>query len=125
LYLIVLVLLVLLLVLLLIVVVCSLWQELKSAGAEVIACVSVNDPFVMREWGIAQKTEGKVMMLADGDASFSKAIGMSVDKGAAMGVRSNRYAMVVDKDMKVEAVMLEKEGYGETSAESVLKFLKA
>jgi len=104
---------------------CSLWQELKSAGAEVIACVSVNDPFVMREWGIAQKTEGKVMMLADGDASFSKAIGMSVDKGAAMGVRSNRYAMVVDKDMKVEAVMLEKEGYGETSAESVLKFLKA
>jgi len=101
------------------------WQELKSAGAEVIACVSVNDPFVMREWGIAQKTEGKVMMLADGDASFSKAIGMSVDKGAAMGVRSNRYAMVVDKDMKVEAVMVENGGYGETSAESVLKFLKA
>lgn len=55
-----------------------------------IACVSVNDPFVMREWGIAQKVEGKVTLLADGNASFSTAIGMAVDKGAAMGVRSNR-----------------------------------
>mmetsp|Transcript_26560 Transcript_26560/g.64102 ORF Transcript_26560/g.64102 Transcript_26560/m.64102 type:complete len:138 (-) Transcript_26560:153-566(-) len=99
-------------------------EDLKKAGAEVIACVSVNDPFVMREWGLAQKVGDKVKMLADGNGAFSTAIGQIVDKGAAMGKRSNRYAMVVDKDMKVEALMLEKEGFGETSAEKVLEFLK-
>lgn len=65
-------------------------QELKNAGVDVVACVSVNDPFVMREWGIARGVDGKVVMLADGNAAFSTAIGQAVDKGAAMGVRSNR-----------------------------------
>mmetsp|Transcript_18795 Transcript_18795/g.36557 ORF Transcript_18795/g.36557 Transcript_18795/m.36557 type:complete len:80 (+) Transcript_18795:216-455(+) len=78
----------------------------------------------MREWGIAQKVDGKVKMLADGNGAFSTAIGQIVDKGAAMGMRSNRYAMVLDKDMKVEALMLEQGSYGETSAEKVLEFLK-
>eukprot|EP00286_Rhodomonas_abbreviata_P025838 CAMPEP_0181313066 /NCGR_PEP_ID=MMETSP1101-20121128/14046_1 /TAXON_ID=46948 /ORGANISM="Rhodomonas abbreviata, Strain Caron Lab Isolate" /LENGTH=188 /DNA_ID=CAMNT_0023419987 /DNA_START=111 /DNA_END=677 /DNA_ORIENTATION=- len=102
----------------------NLNDDLKAAGVEVVACVSVNDPFVMAEWGKAQKVDGKVMMLSDGNGKFSESIGQLVDKGGPMGMRSNRYAMVLDKDMKVELMALEDGGYGKTSAEAVLEFLK-
>ena len=69
---------------------------LKAAGIDEIWCVSVNDAFVMGAWGRDQKTSGKVRMMADGSADFTKAAGLTLDlttKG--MGVRSQRYSMLV------------------------------
>ena len=81
---------------------------LKASGVDEIWCVSVNDAFVMGAWGREQKTAGKVRMLADGSADFSKATGLTLDLTArGMGLRSNRYSMlVVDgvvKSLNVEA----------------------
>jgi peroxiredoxin len=81
---------------------------LKATGVDEIWCVSVNDAFVMGAWGRDQKTGGKVRMMADGSAEFSKAAGLTLDLTArGMGLRSNRYSMlVVDgvvKTLNVEA----------------------
>mmetsp|Transcript_29116 Transcript_29116/g.59160 ORF Transcript_29116/g.59160 Transcript_29116/m.59160 type:complete len:149 (+) Transcript_29116:270-716(+) len=103
----------------------NLHDELKAAGVDLIACVSVNDPCVMQAWGKASAADGKVVMLSDGNGTFSAAIGQLVDKSAgAMGMRSNRYAMVLDKELRVELLALEEGGYGKTSAEAVLAFVK-
>ena len=70
--------------------------ELKAAGIDEVWCVSVNDAFVMGAWGREQKTAGKVRMMADGSADFSKATGLTLDLTArGMGLRSNRYSMLV------------------------------
>lgn len=72
-------------------------QEIRSRGVELIACLSVNDAWVMGAWGKAHGAEDKVMMLADGNAEFSRAMGLHVDmQGAGFGVRSSRYAMILD-----------------------------
>jgi len=72
-------------------------DELKAAGVDEIWCVSVNDAFVMGAWGRDQKSGGKVRMMADGSAEFSKALGLILDLTArGMGVRSDRYSMLVD-----------------------------
>jgi len=83
-------------------------DELKAAGVDEIWCVSVNDAFVMGAWGRDQKTAGKVRMMADGSAAFAQATGLTLDLTArGMGVRSNRYSMLVDngvvKTLNVEA----------------------
>ena len=72
------------------------FDALKSAGVDEIWCVSVNDAFVMGAWGRDQKTGGKVRMMADGNADFAKAIGLTLDLTArGLGLRSNRYSMLV------------------------------
>ena len=82
--------------------------NLKSKGVDEIACVAVNDAFVMAAWGKEQKTEGKVRMLADGSGDFARALGLELDltKGG-LGVRSKRYAMLIDngvvKSLNIEA----------------------
>jgi peroxiredoxin len=69
---------------------------LKAAGVDEIWCVSVNDAFVMGAWAREQKTEGAVRMLADGSAAFAQATGLTLDLTAkGMGLRSNRYSMLV------------------------------
>ncbi len=69
---------------------------LTAAGVDEIWCVSVNDAFVMGAWGREQKTAGKVHMMADGSAEFSKAAGLTLDLSTrGMGLRSNRYSMLV------------------------------
>jgi peroxiredoxin len=83
-------------------------DALKAAGIDEIWCVSVNDAFVMGAWGRDQKTAGKVRMMADGSADFTKATGLTLDLTArGMGLRSQRYSMlVVDgvvKSLNVEA----------------------
>ena len=71
-------------------------DAIKAAGVDEIWCVSVNDAFVMGAWGRDQKTGGKVRMMADGSADFTKATGLTLDLGArGMGLRSNRYSMLV------------------------------
>ena len=68
----------------------------NAAGVDEIWCVSVNDPFVMGAWGREQRTSGKVRMMADGSADFTKATGLTLDLGArGMGLRSQRYSMLV------------------------------
>ena len=81
---------------------------LKAAGVDEIWCVSVNDAFVMGAWGRDQKTAGKVRMMADGSADWTKALGLTLDLTAkGMGVRSQRFSMLVDngvvKTLNVEA----------------------
>jgi peroxiredoxin len=71
-------------------------EALKAAGVDEIWCVSVNDPFVMGAWGRDQHTAGKVRMMADGSADFTKATGLTLDLSTrGMGLRSNRYSMLV------------------------------
>ena len=70
-------------------------EAFKAAGVDEIWCVSVNDPFVMGAWGRDQHTAGKVRMMADGSADFTRAAGMTFDlTGRGMGVRSQRYSML-------------------------------
>lgn len=72
-------------------------DELKKKGFDTVACTSVNDVFVLTEWAKATGADGKVMMLADGSADFAKKLGLDMDLSArGLGVRSKRYAMVVD-----------------------------
>lgn len=83
-------------------------DELKAAGVDEIWCLSVNDAFVMGAWGRDQKVAGKVRMIADGSAEFTKAVGMTLDLSArGMGLRSQRYSMLVAdgvvKTLNVEA----------------------
>ena len=91
------------------------FEELKSAGVDEIWCVSVNDAFVMGAWARDQKSVGKVRMLADGDAAFTKATGLTLDlTGKGLGLRSNRYSMLV-KDGKVASLNIEGPGKFEVS----------
>jgi len=96
--------------------------EIKGKGVDVIACLSVNDAFVMNAWGKDQKAEGKVQMLADGNGDFTRAMGLELDgSGYGLGKRSQRYAMVV-KDGVVKALNVEKPGAFEvSSADAILK----
>lgn len=90
-------------------------QELKAAGVDEIWCVSVNDAFVMGAWARDQKSMGKVRMLADGDATFTKATGLTLDlTGKGMGLRSSRYSMLI-KDGIVRTLNIEAPGKFEVS----------
>ncbi len=92
----------------------------KAAGVDEIWCISVNDAFVMGAWARDQKTEGKVRMLADGDATFTKATGLTLDlTGKGLGLRSNRYSMLV-KDGKVASLNIEGPGKFEVSDAATL-----
>ena len=74
-------------------------DELKKKGVDTIACTAVNDVFVMDEWSKATGSAGKIVMLTDDSAAFAKAIGLDIDLTAAgigLGVRSKRYAMMVE-----------------------------
>jgi len=92
----------------------------KAAGVDEIWCVSVNDAFVMGAWARDQKTGGKVRMLADGSAAFAQATGLTLDLTAkGMGLRSNRYSMLV-KDGKVVTLNIEGPGKFEVSDAATL-----
>lgn len=99
-------------------------QTLKAKGVADVVCLAVNDAFVMGAWGEAQQAGGKVRMIADGNAEFTQAIGLALDaSGFGMGVRSQRYAMVVN-DGTVQELLLEGGGgLSCSTAEAVLKTL--
>ncbi|MBN9341668.1 MAG: peroxiredoxin [Comamonadaceae bacterium] len=95
-------------------------EAFKAAGVDEIWCLAVNDAFVMGAWARDQKTAGKVRMLADGDAVFAKATGLTLDlHGKGLGLRSNRYSMLV-KDGKVVALNVEGPGKFEVSDAATL-----
>src|ERR1700688_1603133 len=96
---------------------------LKAKGVDTIACIAVNDAFVMGAWGKEHQAD-KIMMLGDGSADFVKAIGLELDRiKEGMGVRSQRYAMLVENGV-VKALNVEKPGeYAVSSAEPMLETL--
>jgi peroxiredoxin len=95
-------------------------QDLKSQGIDEIACISVNDPFVMAAWG-ERDGSGDITMLADGNGEFTEAVGLGMDGSKfGMGQRSQRYSMIVD-DGVVEQLNVEAPGeYRASSAEHML-----
>ena len=103
----------------------NMYQQYKDKGVELIICMSVNDPFVMSAWGKENNVGDKILMIGDPFLNFTKAIGAEVDKsGRGLGVRSNRYTILVD-DMKVIKLQEEKDtGSCEISAaENFLKLI--
>ena len=100
------------------------YAQLQAKGVDEIWCISVNDPFVMGAWGRDQKTTGKIRMMADGSAEYTKKLGLELDLIArGMGVRSTRYSMLVD-DGVVKSLNVEAGGKFEVSdADSMLKAL--
>src|SRR5271154_2025517 len=96
---------------------------LKKKGVDTIACLAVNDAFVMGAWGKEHQAD-QIMMLGDGNAEFTKAIGLELDRiKEGMGIRSQRYAMLVENGV-VKALNVEKPGeYAVSSAESMLETL--
>ena len=100
------------------------FDALKKKGVDLVACLSVNDAFVMGAWGKDQGAAGKVRMVADGNGDFTRAMGLELDaSGFGMGKRSQRYALVA-RDGKVEQLLVEPgPGLNASSAESVLSKL--
>lgn len=100
------------------------YDAIKAKGVDTIACISVNDAFVMDAWGKAQNAGDKVVMLADGNGDFAKATGLDADFAPyGMGTRSKRFALIVDKGVAT-GVFVEAGGAFEvSSAEAVLKAL--
>ena len=95
----------------------NMYEEYKKKGIDKIICISVNDPFVMNAWGKENNVGEKVLMMGDPFLNFTKAIGADVDKsGRGLGVRSNRYTMLID-NLKVVKLREEKDtGSCEVSA---------
>lgn len=90
--------------------------ELKAQGVDLVACLSVNDAWVMKAWAEAHDALGKIVMLADGSGAFSKALGIELDLAAhAMGVRARRGVVIVD-DGTVTAIDMEEAGKFEVSS---------
>ncbi len=100
------------------------YDAIKAKGVDEIWCISVNDPFVMGAWGRDQKVGKKIRMMADGSADFTKKVGLELDLTArGFGVRSDRYAMIVE-DGVVKSLDREAPGKFEVSdAASILKKL--
>ncbi len=99
-------------------------DDIKAKGVDTIACVAVNDAFVMDAWGKTQNADN-LLMLGDGNGDFTKALGLELDgSGFGLGQRSKRYSMVVE-DGKVTALNVEPDGAGiqESTAEKILEAL--
>src|SRR6201996_876975 len=96
-------------------------DEIKAKGVDAIVCLSVNDAFVMGAWGDQQKVGDKVMMLADGNGDFTKALGLEMDGTKfGMGKRSQRYSMIVDDGVVKEINVEEPGAFSVSSAEHIL-----
>ena len=96
-------------------------KDLKDKGVDIVACVSVNDPFVMKAWGEDRNVGEDVLMLSDGNGEFTSAIGLEMDgSGFGLGTRSQRYAMIIE-DGVVSALNVESgPGLDVSSAETIL-----
>jgi peroxiredoxin len=98
-------------------------DKIKAAGVDTIVCMAVNDAFVMGAWGKAQNAEA-LLMLADGVAEFTKALDLVLDaSGFGLGIRCQRFAMIVEDGVVSELFMEPEGGIDVSSAENVLKSL--
>ena len=95
--------------------------DLKSKGIDTVACMAVNDVFVMNAWGKHSNVEDKVLMLADGNGEYAKALGLELDaKGFGMGMRGKRFAVVVDDGVAKQVLVEEPGEFRVSSADHVL-----
>jgi peroxiredoxin len=96
-------------------------NDLRAKGVDTVACIAVNDPFVMKAWGKSQAADGKVTMIADGNAEYTKALGLEFDAtGFGMGIRGQRFAAIIE-DGVVKQLNVEAKGeFKVSSAEYVL-----
>ena len=94
-------------------------DKIKAKGVDAIYCVSVNDAFVMKAWGESQNAQ-HIDMLADGDASFTRALGLEKETAGFGGIRSKRYAMVVENGVVTELFIEQDKEFVISSAEAVL-----
>lgn len=98
--------------------------DLKAKGVDEIACISVNDAFVMGAWGEHQNAGGKVRMLGDGNGDFTRTLGLELDATKfGMGKRSQRYSMIVDNGVVKQLNVEEPGAFAVSSAEHMLKQL--
>ncbi|WP_223669085.1 peroxiredoxin [Kangiella shandongensis] len=98
------------------------YDKLKEKGVDTVACMAVNDAFVMDAWGKSQNAED-LLMVADGNADFSEALGLEMDAtGFGMGVRSKRFALIAE-DGTVTALEVDEKGFEKSSAENILEQL--
>ncbi|MGA8297790.1 MAG: peroxiredoxin [Acidimicrobiales bacterium] len=96
-------------------------EDLKGKGVDLIACISVNDAYVMGAWGQAQGTGDAVMMLGDGNGEFTRAVGLDYDMTAAgLGVRSRRYAMILQDGVVTYLGVESQPGVSVSGADAVL-----
>ncbi len=99
-------------------------DALQAKGVDTIACIAVNDPFVMNAWAKDQGVDGRITMLADGSGMFTKALGLELDLMArGLGMRSQRYAMVVENGRVTSLQVEPPGGFDVSKAESVLAAL--
>ena len=97
---------------------------LKAKGVDTIACIAVNDAWVMDAWGRDQGVGDDIIMLADGSGEFTKSLGLDVDlSGAGLGMRSRRYAAVIDNGVVTDLQVEPKPGVDLSSCESMLERL--
>ena len=96
-------------------------EDLQAKGVDRVYCVSVNDAFVMGAWGQASAVDGKIGMIADGSALFTKAMGLDVDlTGGGLGVRSKRYAAILKDGVVSHLAVEDTLGLDVSSADAVL-----
>ena len=96
-------------------------EELKAKGVDEIWCISVNDAFVMGAWGRDQKATGIVLMMADGNAAYSRALGLDADFSKfGMGTRSQRYSMLVDDGVVTQLNVEQGGAFAVSNAETML-----
>ena len=101
----------------------KMFEQYKEKGIDHIICVSVNDPFVMNAWGEEHSVGSKILMVGDPFLNFTKAIGAEVDKSArGLGIRSNRYTMLVDNLKVIE--LKEEEDAGSCEVSAAENFIK-
>ncbi len=99
-------------------------DTLRAKGVDSVACIAVNDPFVMDAWAKDQGVDGRITMLADGSGAFTKALGLELDLVArGLGIRSQRYAMVVENGQVTHLGIESPGGFDVSTAESVLAHL--
>jgi peroxiredoxin len=96
-------------------------DELKSKGIDTVACLSVNDPFVMAAWGEDRSVGDRILMVADGNGEFTKAVGLEMDgSGFGLGTRSQRYAMVIENGVVTALNVEPGPGLSVSAADEVL-----
>ena len=100
-------------------------EKIKQLGVDTIACISVNDPFVMHHWGKEHNADGKVLLLADGDASFTRKMGLQKDTGEFGGVRSKRFLAHVNNGGVTHFAIDEDGKFEVSSSESSLSFISS
>lgn len=101
----------------------TLADKIKAKGVDAIYCVSVNDAFVMKAWGTSQNAQ-EIAMLADGDASFTKALGLDMNTAGFGGVRSKRYAMIVENSVVTGLFVEQEKEFVVSRAAAVLEKLQ-